>query len=147
MKLILTNEVSGLGSAGDVVEVKDGYGRNYLVPRGLATPWTRGGEKQVEALRKGRAVRELKSLDEAKGIKGQLETKLLRIDAHAGPNGRLFGALTQGDVAQAAADQGLRIDKRRVEFATPIKSVGDHEATVALHPEVKARVKLQIAPS
>ncbi len=144
MKLILTNEVSGLGSAGDIVEVKDGYGRNYLIPRGLATPWTRGGQKQVEAIQKGRAVRELKSLDEAKGVKGQLEAKVLRLAAHAGSGGRLFGAVTQADVAQAAADAGITIDRRRVEFTTPVKSVGQHKATVALHPEVKATLTFEV---
>ena len=73
MKLILTHEVSGLGAAGDVVEVRDGYGRNYLMPRGLATPWTKGGQKQVDALTKGRETRAIKDLDTAKGVKGQLE--------------------------------------------------------------------------
>ncbi len=144
MKLILTHEVSGLGSAGDIVEVKDGYGRNYLLPRGLATQWTKGAAKQVEEIQRGRAARELKSLDEAKGVKGQLEAKVLRILAHAAAGGRLFGAVTQGDVATAAAEAGVAIDKRRVEFPTPIKAVGDHQATVALHPEVKATIKLQV---
>ena len=144
MKLILTHEVSGLGSAGDIVEVKDGYGRNYLLPRGLATQWTKGAAKQVEEIQRGRAARELKSLDEAKGVKGQLEAKVLRILAHAAAGGRLFGAVTQGDVAKAAAEAGVAIDKRRVEFPTPIKAVGDHQATVALHPEVKATIKLQV---
>lgn len=144
MKLILTHEVSGLGSAGDVVEVKDGYGRNFLLPRGLATPWTKGGEKQVEAIRKGREVREIKSLDEAKGIKGQLEARVLRIAANAAANGRLFGAVTQADIAQAAQAEGLAVDKRRVEFPTPVKALGDHQATVQLHPEVKATVKFTV---
>ncbi len=144
MKLILTNEVSGLGSAGDVVEVKDGYGRNFLLPRGLATPWSKGGQTQVEDLQKGRAVRELKSLDEAKGVKGQLEAQPLRISAHAASGGRLFGAVTQSDVAVAAGERGITIDKRRVEFPSPIKAVGEHSATVALHPEVKATLTLQV---
>jgi len=144
MKLILTHEVSGLGSAGDVVEVKDGYGRNYLLPRGLATPWTKGGEKQVEQLRKGREAREIKTLEEAKGIKGQLEARTLQITANAGANGRLFGAITQAEVAEAAKAEGLSIDKRKIEFPTPVKTLGDHQATVALHPEVKATVKFSV---
>jgi len=144
MKLILTHEVSGLGSAGDVVEVKDGYGRNYLLPRGLATPWTKGGEKQVEQLRKGREAREIKTLEEAKGMKGQLEAHTLQITANAGANGRLFGAITQAEVAEAAKAEGLSIDKRKVEFPTPVKTLGDHQATVALHPEVKATVKFSV---
>ncbi|WP_226346817.1 50S ribosomal protein L9 [Agilicoccus flavus] len=144
MKLILTHEVSGLGSAGDIVEVKDGYGRNFLLPRGLATPWTKGGQKQVEAMQKGRETRAVKSLEEAKGLKGQLEARTLRIPAHAGANGRLFGAVTQADVAAAAAGEGLTIDKRRIEFPSPVKATGGHEATVALHPEVKATIKLDV---
>lgn len=144
MKLILTHEVSGLGSAGDIVEVKDGYGRNYLVPRGLATPWSKGGQAQVEAIQKGRQVREIKTLEEAKGIKGQLEAKVLRITAQSGANGRLFGAVTQSDVADAAKDAGISIDKRKIEFTAPVKSLGDHQARVALHPEVTATVKFAV---
>ena len=146
MKLILTHEVSGLGEAGDIVEVKDGYGRNYLLPRGLATPWSRGGQQQVDAIRKGRAARAVRSLDEAKGLKGQLEARTLQVTANAGTSGRLFGAVTQADVAEAAQAQGISIDKRKIEFPTPVKSTGDHTATVSLHPEVKATVALQVVP-
>ncbi|MBW3084146.1 50S ribosomal protein L9 [Austwickia sp. TVS 96-490-7B] len=144
MKLILTHEVTGLGAAGDIVEVKDGYGRNYLMPRGLATPWTRGGQKQVDSIRKARETRAIASLDDAKGLKGQLESRVLKVAARAGANGRLFGAVSQADVAQAAAADGLSIDKRTVEFAAPIRSLGDAKATVRLHPEVQATVKLQV---
>lgn len=145
MKLILTNEVSGLGSAGDIVEVKDGYGRNFLMPRGLATPWTKGGQKQVEAIQKGREARAIASLEDAKGVKGQLESRVLRLKANAGANGRLFGAITPADVATAADDAGVKIDRRTVEFAAPIKSTGDYQATVKLHPEVQATVKLSVS--
>lgn len=145
MKLILTNEVSGLGSAGDIVEVKDGYGRNFLMPRGLATPWTKGGQKQVEAIQKGREARAIASLEDAKGVKGQLESRVLRLKAHASANGRLFGAITPADVADAAQAAGVRIDRRTVEFAAPIKSTGDYQATVKLHSEVQATVKLSVA--
>ena len=99
MKLILTHEVTGLGAAGDIVEVKDGYGRNFLMPRGLATPWTKGGQKQVDALTKGRAVREIKDLDTAKGVKGQLEATSVKVPAKSGQSGRLFGAVSNGDIA------------------------------------------------
>lgn len=144
MKLILTHEVSGLGAAGDVVDVKDGYARNYLLPRRLATPWTRGGQKQVESIQRARQARAVKSLDDAKGIKGQLEARVLRISAHAAANGRLFGAVTQGDVADAAKAEGIPVDRRTIEFASPIKSVGQGIATVSLHPEVKATVTLEV---
>lgn len=144
MKLILTNEVSGLGSAGDIIEVKDGYGRNYLLPRGLATPWTRGGQKQVDALRKAREARTIANLEDAKGVKGQLEARTLRVVAQSGPSGRLFGAVSQADIAEAAKAEGISIDRRTVEFTTPIKSTGEHTAQVRLHPEVLATVKVSV---
>ncbi|MEP7160906.1 MAG: 50S ribosomal protein L9 [Dermatophilaceae bacterium] len=147
MKLILTNEVSGLGTAGDVVEVKDGYGRNFLLPRNLATPWTKGGQKQVDSIRRGREIRAVKSLDEAKSLRGALEVTVLTVTARAGGGGRLFGAVGQSDVAQAAADAGLTIDKRTVEFPTPVRVIGDATATVRLHPEVAATVKLNVVPA
>jgi large subunit ribosomal protein L9 len=145
MKLILTHEVSGLGTAGEVVEVKDGYARNFLFPRGLATPWTKGFEKQVAAIRKGREVREVKSLDEAKQIKGQLEATTVTVSAKAGQGGRLFGAITQGDVADAVkAAGGPQLDRRKIEIVNPIKSTGTHQALVRLHPEVQAAVTLSV---
>ncbi|QQS02087.1 MAG: 50S ribosomal protein L9 [Austwickia sp.] len=144
MKLILTHEVSGLGAAGDVVEVKDGYARNFLLPRSLATPWTKGGQKQVDSIRKGRETRAVKSLDAAKDLRGQLEARVLTIKARSGASGRLFGAVSQADVADAAAAEGLKIDKRTIEFATPVRSLGDATATVRLHPEITANLKLQV---
>ena len=145
MKLILTHEVTGLGAAGDIVEVKDGYGRNFLMPRGLATPWTKGGQKQVDALTKGRAVREIKDLDTAKGVKGQLEATSVKVPAKAGQSGRLFGAVSNGDIAAAVkAAGGPELDKRKIEITTPIKSVGSHEALIRLHPEVQAKVTLDV---
>ncbi len=144
MKLILTHEVSGLGTAGDVVEVKDGYARNYLLPRRLATPWTKGGQKQVDSIARAREVRAIKSLDEAKGVKGQLEARVLTITTNAGSGGRLFGAITQADVADAAAAEGIKIDRRKVEFPTPVKNTGEATARVVLHPEVEATVKLNV---
>src|ERR1035437_2366556 len=106
MKVILTHEVTGLGTAGDVVDVKDGYARNFLLRRGLATGWTKGVAKQVAAIQKGREVREVKTLEEAKGIRGQLEAKPVKVVAKAGKSGRLFGAVTQGDVADAVKAGG-----------------------------------------
>ncbi len=144
MKLILTHEVTGLGTAGDVVEVKDGYGRNYLLPRNLATPWTKGGQKQVDSIRRARETRAVKSLDEARGLKGELEARVLTVAARSGASGRLFGAVSQADVAKAAADAGLTIDQRTVEFATPVRALGDATASVRLHPEVSATVRLAV---
>ena len=145
MKLILTHEVTGLGTAGDVVEVKDGYGRNFLLPRGLATPWTKGGQKQVDALTKGREVRSIKDLDTAKGIKGQLEATSVKVEARAGQSGRLFGAVSNGDIADAVkAAGGPELDKRKIEVKQAIKTTGSYEATVRLHPEVLATLKFDV---
>ncbi|HEY8823023.1 MAG TPA: 50S ribosomal protein L9 [Dermatophilaceae bacterium] len=145
MKVILTHEVSGLGTAGDIVDVKDGYARNFLMRRGLATGWTKGFEKQVSAIQKGREIREVKSLDEAKGLKGQLESKPVKVPAKAGKSGRLFGAVTQGDVADAVkAGGGPSLDRRKIELLSPIKSTGMFEALVRLHAEVQASIKLEV---
>ena len=145
MKLILTQEVTGLGSPGDVVEVKDGYGRNYLVPRGFAIAWTKGGEKQVAAIRGARSAREVKSLEEAQQVRAALESTKVTLPAKAGANGRLFGAVTTADVAEAVAKVGgPHVDRRKVELQQPIKSLGDYSVLVRLHPEVQAKVAVSV---
>ncbi|MBB2988288.1 50S ribosomal protein L9 [Terracoccus luteus] len=145
MKLILTHEVSGLGAAGDIIEVKDGYGRNYLLPRGLATAWTKGGQKQVDAITKGREVREIKDLDTARNIKGRLESTSVQVPAKSGQSGRLFGAISNGDIAAAVkAAGGPELDKRKIEVKTHIKTLGSYEATVRLHPEVAATLTFEV---
>lgn len=144
-KIILTNEVSGLGAAGDVVEVKNGYARNYLIPQGFAVAWTRGGEKQVEQIKSARAAREHATLEEAQALKDALEANRVRLLAKAGKEGRLFGSVTTADVAEAVAAAGLgAVDKRVIELAAPIKTVGDHEATVKLRDGLTAVVTLQV---
>jgi large subunit ribosomal protein L9 len=145
MKLILTQEVTGLGAPGDVVEVKDGYGRNYLVPRGYAVAWTKGGEKQVAAIRNARATREIRSLEEAQQVRATLERATVRVAAKAGANGRLFGAVTTADVAEAVARVGgPKVDRRKVELPQPIKSLGDYTVLVRLHPDVQAKVPVSV---
>ena len=147
MKLILTQEVSGLGGPGDVVEVKDGYGRNYLVPRGAAIRWTRGGEKQVSSIKRGREVREVRDLGHAQEIKSSLEGLKVTLPVRAGAGGRLFGAVTVADVVAAVSTAGgPELDKRRVEVGQPIKTVGAHQVTVRLHPEVAATVSVEVVP-
>ena len=148
MKLILTHEVTGLGAPGDVVEVKDGYGRNFLLPRNLATPWTKGGEKQVEAIRKARRSREIASLEEAQQVKQSLEGRSVRLQARAGQGGRLFGAITPADVAEAVnAAGGPSVDKRKVEIAQPIRATGSYKVDVRLHADVSAKVTVEVVPA
>jgi large subunit ribosomal protein L9 len=145
MKLILTQEVTGLGSPGDVVEVKDGYGRNFLMPRGLATSWTRGGEKQVAQIKRARDTREVRDLDHAQEIKGQLGGLTVSLPARAGDTGRLFGSVTVGDIADAVvAAGGPALDKRRIEIGQPIKTVGSHRVSVRLHPEVSVDIDVDV---
>jgi large subunit ribosomal protein L9 len=145
MKLILTNEVSGLGTPGDVVEVKDGFGRNYLIPRGYAMRWTRGAEKQIESIKKARDAREIRDLGTAKEVAGQIGALRVRLTTRAGDSGRLFGSITTGDIAQAVkAAGGPILDRRRIEIVNPIKSVGSHKVTVKLHPEVSASVDVEV---
>ncbi|HEX5967480.1 MAG TPA: 50S ribosomal protein L9 [Intrasporangium sp.] len=148
MKLILTHEVTGLGAAGDVVEVKDGYGRNYLLPRGLATPWTKGGQKQVDALTKGREARAINDIEQAKSVKGRIEAMLVKVAAKAGQSGRLFGAVSNGDIAEAVkAAGGPELDKRKIEVRQAVKSLGSYEATVRLHADVAATLKFEVVPA
>ena len=148
MKLILTQEVAGLGGPGDVVEVKDGYGRNYLVPRGAAIRWTRGGEKQVTSIRRGREVRDVRDLGQADEIKGRLESLSVTVPVRAGSGGRLFGAVTGADIVEAVAKAGgPAVDRRRIEIGQPIKTVGAHQVTVRLHPEVTATVSVDVVAS
>lgn len=148
MKLILTQEVSGLGTPGDVVEVKDGFGRNFLMPRGLATPWTKGGEKQVASIRKARDSREIADVEVAQRIKQRLEANVVRLPVNAGAAGRLFGSVTPADVADAVkVSTGTEVDRRKVEIAQPIKALGEHQVTIRLHADVQATIDLEVVPA
>ncbi|MGY1748543.1 50S ribosomal protein L9 [Modestobacter sp. SYSU DS0511] len=145
MKLILTQEVTGLGSSGDTVEVRGGYGRNYLLPRGLAIVATRGAEKQVDSLRRARAARDVASLEDAQSIAARLGGLTVTLPARAGEGGRLFGRITTADVAAAvAAAGGPELDRRRIEIPSSIKTTGAHTVTVRVHPEVSATVNLDV---
>ena len=144
-KLILTNEVSGLGSAGDVVEVKDGYARNFLLPNGLAVVWTKGGEKQIVSIHAARDARAIASEEIALEIKAKLEASPIKIAIKAGSNGRLFGAVKTSDVAEAVAALGFgEVDKRKIQIAGKISTVGQYEASVRLNNDLVALVQLQV---
>src|SRR4051795_6603604 len=144
-KLILTNEVAGLGSAGDVVDVKDGFARNYLIPQGFAVRWTRGGEKQVASIRAARETRAIHDHDEAVALKNALESTKVKLSVKAGSEGRLFGSVKTEDVANAVKAAGLGdLDKRKIHITSPIKSVGEHEATIRLRDDLTAVITLQV---
>ncbi len=145
MKLILTQEVSGLGAPGDVVEVAGGYGRNYLVPRGLAMRWSRGAEKQIELIKRARAAREIRSVDDAKAAAQRLAGLRVRMQTRAGSGGRLFGSISTSDIASAVKDAGgPELDRRKIEISNPIKTVGAHQVAVRLHPEVSATLEVEV---
>jgi large subunit ribosomal protein L9 len=144
MKLILTQEVTGLGSAGDVVEVKDGYGRNYLIPRGFGIRWTRGGEKTIESITKSRDARAVRDAEHASEVKAKLEDSTFNVKVRAGEGGRLFGAVTAGDIAAAITEGGGEVDKRTIVVGNPIKSLGAHTVKVKLHDDVEAEVHLNV---
>jgi large subunit ribosomal protein L9 len=148
MKLILTQEVTGLGAPGDIVEVKAGYGRNYLVPRKLATPWTRGSEHQIDMIKRARSAREIRSLDDAREAAARLAGLKVRMQTRSGGGGRLFGSISTADIAAAVRTAGgPDLDRRKIEVKTPIKTVGSHQVAVRLHPEVSATIDIEVAGS
>jgi large subunit ribosomal protein L9 len=149
MKLILTAEVDHLGSAGDTVEVKDGYGRNYLLPRGLAIVATRGAERQAKEIRNAKEARTVRNLDHANELKTVIEAlgKVSLPARTAGDSGKLFGSVTAGDVVSAIRKAGgPNLDKRTVNLPKGhIKSIGSYPIVVRLHPEVDVTVALEVA--
>ncbi len=145
MKVILTQEVSKLGTPGDVVDVKPGYGRNYLLPEGFAIAWTKGAEKQIAVIKRARSAREIRDLGHATEVKTQLEGLQITLKARAGDGGRLFGSITPTEVAAAVKSAGgPEIDRRRLELPGHIKSTGTYRVQLKLHPEVTANFDVNV---
>ena len=145
MKLILTAPVGHLGVPGDIVEVKDGYGRNYLLPRSFAIKWTRGAEKQIEGIKRARDAREIRGVEHAVQIREQLEALTVTLPARSGDSGKLFGAVTPADIALAVKKAGgPAIDKRSVEIGKPIKVVGSHIVGIKLTSGVVAHIPVVV---
>ena len=144
MKLILTREVSGLGHPGDVVNVADGYGRNFLLPTNKAIAWSLGAEKQIDGIRRARAARVIRDLDHAKEIKAKLEGAAISIKVKVGAQGKLYGSVTDKDVAAAIKTAaGIDIDRHKIKLAH-IKKTGNHTAKVSLHGNVVANVTVSV---
>ena len=144
-KLILTHEVTGLGAPGDVIDVKNGFARNYLVPQGFAVAWTRGGEKQIESIKAARLAREHATIEEAQDLKAKLEAAIVKLTVKAGAGGRLFGSVKTTDIASAVAASGLgTVDKRKVEIPNAIKLTGTHEVTLRLRDDLIATITLLV---
>ena len=145
MKIILTHEVSGLGAPGDIIEVKNGYGRNYLLPQGFAIQWSKGAEKQVTVIRRSRDAREIRDLGQANEVKGQLEGLKVNLTARAGTGGRLFGSITSAEIVDAVKSSGgPSLDRRRLELPAAIKTTGSYKVQVKLHPEVTATFPVNV---
>ena len=145
MKIILTQEVSGLGAPGDIVEVKDGYGRNYLLPQGFAIAWTKGAEKQVTVIKRARGPRDPRPRPRQRGHSSRVKVNL---KVRAGDGGRLFGSVTPAEIVDAVkAASGESVDKRTIAVANPIKTLGSHEISIRLHDEVSAAVSLNVVPA
>ncbi len=145
MKLILTHAVSGLGAAGDVVVVKDGYARNFLLPRGNAILWSQGGERQIQGIKRARAAREIRDLGHANEIKAKLEGNEISVGAKVGSTGSLFGSVTDKDlVAAIKSTTGVDIDRHRVKLSTHIKKLGRYTAKVNLHHNVVANLTINV---
>jgi large subunit ribosomal protein L9 len=145
MKIILQMEVEKLGVPGDVVTVADGYARNFLVPRGMAIPASKGAVRHAESLRRAHDTRVNKATGEARVFAARLSAKPIVVKARAGEEGRLFGSITTADLAEEIAKQaGETIDRRDIHLDEPIRSLGTHEVSVRLHPEVDATLSIQV---
>jgi large subunit ribosomal protein L9 len=148
MKVILQKSVDKLGHPGDIVEVADGYARNFLMPRGLAVKATRGGVKHVDSLKRAHTVRVDKAKAEAEQVASRLAATPIKVRAHAGEEGKLFGSVTANDVADEIHRQaGLRVDRHDVHLEEPIRSVGTHEVRVHLYPEVDPIITVEVEAS
>ena len=148
MKLILTAPIDKLGVPGDIVEVKDGYGRNYLLPNNYAIRWTRGAEVQIDQIKRARAAKEMKTKEQAELVRSQLEDLKVQITVQAGKSGRLFGAVTPADIALAVKKaDGPALDKRTIEISKPIKTIGKHTVGVKLHDAIKGHVTVETVPA
>lgn len=148
MKLILTQAVDGLGAAGDIVEVKDGYGRNFLLPNGVAISWSKGAEKQITQIKRARDAREVRGLEHAQELKGQIEALDIKLPVRAGDQGKLFGSVTVSDIAGAIRSAGgPLVEKRSITLTKPIKSLGAHKISIRLHPEVAVSASVDIVAS
>lgn len=145
MKLILTQEVAGLGAAGDIVDVKAGYGRNFLLRQGVAITWTKGAEKQITQIKRAREAREIRGLEHAQEVKEQIESLDIKLPVRAGEQGKLFGSVTVADIAGAIRTAGgPLLEKRSITLSKPIKELGAHKVSIRLHPEVAVSAAVDV---
>lgn len=146
MKVILTEEIRGLGTRGDTVNVKDGYARNYLLPKNLAREATAGNMKSIEQERKKWAALAQQEKTAAEKAAASVQGIKITVQKRVGENGHLFGSVTANEIADALEAKGIAVDKRRIELAHSIKTMGTHEVDVRLHREVTAHVQVEVVP-
>jgi large subunit ribosomal protein L9 len=146
IEVILREDIKTLGKAGEMVRVKPGYARNYLLPQGLAYEATEGNKKRIAAETRARGVRNAAEKADAEKSAATLSAVALTIPGKAGEEGKLFGSVTAQDIAEALGRAGHQVDRRRIELDHPIKSLGEHTVTVRLHPEVHAEVRVSVVP-
>jgi large subunit ribosomal protein L9 len=145
MRVVLRDDVDNLGKKGDLVDVADGYARNFLVPRGLALKASAGSQKQSDAMKRNREARERRDREAAQVLAGQFEGRTITIKARAGGEGRLFGSVTAVDIAEAVQKQtGADIDRRKLTLDEPLKELGGVDLQVRLHPDVVATVHVEV---
>lgn len=145
MKVILKQDVDNLGDAGEIVDVADGYGNNFLVPRGLAMRATKGAIADAQAIARARAQREARSTAEAEERKAQLETRPVTVTANAGDDGTLYGSVGNNAIARAIREQlGVQVDRRRIPMERPLKELGMHDVVVRVHGDVQATVRVEV---
>ncbi|MBY5163101.1 50S ribosomal protein L9 [Salsipaludibacter albus] len=144
MKVVLQQEVDNLGLAGDVVDVADGYGRNYLLPRGMAILASKGAMKQAQAMTRARKVEESETIDDAYEMKRQIEERTLKVEVRVDERGHLYGSVGRGDVVRVLKQRGHRLEEKRVELRSNIKEIGTYEIEVQVHPQVMATVTLDV---
>ena len=148
MRVVLRADVSRLGKRGDIIEVKDGFARNHLVPAGLAMAASEGVADQAAAMRRSRDRRDARERESAQSIAQKLVPIVVTIPARAGKEGRLFGSVTTADVVEAVqAQAGIHLDRRRLVESEPIKHLGTHEVPVRLHSDVEFRLTVEVVPS
>jgi large subunit ribosomal protein L9 len=148
MRIVLRTDIDKVGKRGDIIDVADGYARNYLLPKGHAIKATNGVTAQAGAMRRSRDLRDAKDRESAEVVARTLVPMVIRIPARSGPGGKLFGSVTAGDVVEAVATQAkVTLDRRRLQLDEPIKSLGTHEVPVKLHADVEFRVTVEVVSS
>lgn len=148
MRVVLRTDVERVGKKGDILEVADGFARNFLIPKGRAIKATPGVQAQAEAMRRSRDVKDARDREGAEAVARKLVPVVIRIPARAGREGKLFGSVTAADVAEAVVAQaGIELDRRRLHIEEPIRTVGSHEVPVKLHADVEFRLNVEVVPA